>query len=415
MTPPSAGTAQPDSPHLVLHGPAIGTQDAAVEGERLATVRQLRLVDTPPEERFDKLVRVAQRLFGVSMVEVNLIEADRQFTKAAFPAENAGKNTPREHSFCARTIDADETLVVTDAASDERFNGNPLVAGDPKIRFYAGHPLTANGQRVGSLCLVDDTVREMSAEDEQMLADLAMLVERELVRDAEMVHAATVQRHLLPQEAPQVPGYDVAGSVVTALAVGGDVYDWVTSEDTLSLFTADVMGKGVGSALLAATLRAAIRATFTGHDIGEHFAKAAAVVEPDLMRVGTFVTGFAAEIDHETGRLSYVDAGHGLSLIATPQHGYRRLTSNGLPIGVLPGEEWPVHHDRLAPGETLLVLSDGVLDAFPAPEDAFMHLSMLAARTMSADALVQTVLDTATSGHYEGGDDITVLAVSRNL
>lgn len=401
---------------LALHGPAhVSAPDATIEGERLATVRQLRLVDTPAEERFDKLVRVAQRLFGVSMVEVNLIEADRQFTKAAFPAENQGKNTPREQSFCARTITYDDTLVVPDATLDDRFVDNPLVTGGPGIRFYAGHPLVANGQPVGSLCLVDDTARQLSADEQEMLADLATLVERELVRDAEMVHAATVQRHLLPQEAPQVPGYDVAGSVVTALEVGGDVYGWVTSEDTLSLFMADVMGKGVGAALIAATLRAAIRATFTGHDLGEHFARAAAVVEPDLMRVGTFVTGFAAEIDYATGQMAFVDAGHGLAVVVSPGGGYRRLASeDGLPMGVLPGSAWPVHAERLAPGETLLVLSDGVLDAFTSLDEAFAHLSTLTRPDMSAESIVNAILDAATRGQHDGGDDVTVLAIARN-
>lgn len=401
-------------PHAVLHGPASAAPSAATEGERLATVRQLRLVDTPPEERFDRLVRMAQQLFDVSMVEVNLIEAERQFTKSAYPAANAGKNTPREHSFCTRTIAGDDTLVIADTTLDERFGENPLVTGDPTIRFYAGHPLVANGQRVGSLCLVDNMAREFTPAQQTMLADLAHLVERELVRDAEMLHAATVQHHLLPEEVPLAPGYDVAGSVATALDVGGDVYGWVTSEDTLSLFTADVMGKGVGAALIAATLRAAIRATFTGHDLGEHFARAAAVVEPDLMRVGTFVTGFAAEIAYATGQVSYVDAGHGLSLIVGTDGTYRRLVSEGLPMGVLPGEVWPVHEDTLAPGETLLILSDGVLDAFASTEVAFARLAALVSPDMSAGTLVQVVLDAATRGsEYAGTDDVTVVAVSR--
>ncbi|WP_224247971.1 GAF domain-containing sensor histidine kinase [Hyalangium gracile] len=151
----------------------------ADELQRLQALYDLCLLDTPAEERFDRIVRTAARLFQVPIALVSLVDADRQWFKARHGLD--ATSTPRDVSFCAHVILQPDLQVVPDATLDARFADNPYVAGEPHIRFYAGHPLRApNGRRVGTLCLVDFQVRHFSEEDRRTLTDLAAWTETEL-------------------------------------------------------------------------------------------------------------------------------------------------------------------------------------------------------------------------------------------
>ena len=149
------------------------------EKERLETLRTLQLLDTEPEERFDRLTRLAKRMFGVPISLVTLVDGDRQWFKSRQGLE--ATETPRNISFCGHAILGDDAFVVENALKDDRFSDNPLVADDPNIRFYAGHPLSvAEGGNMGTLCLIDVEPREFSEEDRQLLKDLAVMAEREI-------------------------------------------------------------------------------------------------------------------------------------------------------------------------------------------------------------------------------------------
>jgi PAS domain S-box-containing protein len=146
----------------------------------------LCLLDTPAEERFDRIVRTAARLFRVPTVLVSLVDESRQWFKARIGLDSCA--TDRTVSFCAHAILSPNTFVVPDALEDPRFADNPLVTGAPCVRFYAGHPLRASdGSRVGTLCLIDTQVRDFSTQEREQLADLAAWVELEL-------NALTVQQ-----------------------------------------------------------------------------------------------------------------------------------------------------------------------------------------------------------------------------
>lgn len=392
--------------------PPSAEAEAEAEATRLAAVHNLRLVDTAPEERFDKVVRMAQALFDVSMVEINLIDRDRQYTKAAHPSANGGKNTPREVSFCTVTVTEDRTLVVPDATGDPRFSRNPLVTGDPHIRFYAGHPLTNHGQRVGSLCLVDDEPRTLTDTQQRLLADLASWVERELDRDAEMGYASEVHRRLLPKSIPTIDGYDIAGTCVAARDIGGDFYGWHHLDDRFHLVLVDVMGKGVGPALIAAGLRSTLRATFTGTGLAHDFNRAAAASEEDLTDVSSFATAFCAQLTPSTGDVTYLDAGHGLGLIIAADGSYRRLVSDALPLGIVVGDQWGTHDTQLNAGETLLAVSDGILDVFDTQSQAFARIAGAVADSPTARRAVDAVTDLARD-NPNAHDDLTVVALRR--
>lgn len=147
---------------------------------RLSTLRSLNLLDTPPEERFDRLTRMAKRMFGVPMVLVSLVDENRQWFKSA--QGTAITETPRDISFCGHAILCNlPVLLVPDALQDERFFDNPLVLNPPHVRFYAGWVLkAANGSKLGTLCLLDTQPRNLSPEDLQLMGDLAAIVEQEI-------------------------------------------------------------------------------------------------------------------------------------------------------------------------------------------------------------------------------------------
>lgn len=152
----------------------------ADEKERISQLKSLNILDTPPEERFDRVTRMARRLFGVPIALVSLIDENRQWFKSCFGLPV--KETDREISFCGHAILASGTMVINDALLDERFADNPLVTGEPNIRFYAGHPLrTMSGQAMGTLCIIDTEPRDFVQDDHDMLADLAGMIEREMM------------------------------------------------------------------------------------------------------------------------------------------------------------------------------------------------------------------------------------------
>ncbi|MFV1921534.1 MAG: GAF domain-containing protein [Methylotenera sp.] len=153
--------------------PSIPPDEAA----RLKTLRYLNILDTPAEERFDRLTRMAKRLFDVSFALVSLVDENRQWFKSCAGLDVS--ETPRDISFCGHTILGDDIFIIPDATKDERFADNPLVLNEPHIRFYAGCPLKfTNGNRLGTLCIIDQQPRNLTDEDLIVLKDLASMVER---------------------------------------------------------------------------------------------------------------------------------------------------------------------------------------------------------------------------------------------
>ncbi len=146
---------------------------------RLETLHALNILDTAPEERFDRLTRLARRMFHVPIALVTLVDANRQWFKSSVGL--AATETPRDVSFCAHAILEDGVMMIPNALVDPRFADNPSVTGEPHVRFYAGCPLQApNGTRLGTLCIVDNKPRILDTEDLAALRDLAAIVEDEL-------------------------------------------------------------------------------------------------------------------------------------------------------------------------------------------------------------------------------------------
>lgn len=146
---------------------------------RLQTLHALNLLDTSPDEHFDRITRLAKRIFNVPIALVSLVDTDRQWFKSKQGLDV--DETPRDISFCGHAIIEDDIFIVSDTLRDERFADNPLVTERPNIRFYAGYPLKVlNGFKLGTLCLIDQKPREFNEEDKKLLRDLAQLAEQEL-------------------------------------------------------------------------------------------------------------------------------------------------------------------------------------------------------------------------------------------
>jgi hypothetical protein len=157
------------------HGP---DPDEA-EFRRVHALYESRLLETGPEERFDRITRQARDHFGVSSASIALITEDAQVIKSVVGP--IGQDLPRAVALCAKTIEKDRTLVIPDATIAPQWRDHPLVAGGPRIRFYAGHPIsTVDGWRIGTLCLIDEQPRTFTEEDVQVLRRLAGQVQLEL-------------------------------------------------------------------------------------------------------------------------------------------------------------------------------------------------------------------------------------------
>lgn len=142
------------------------------EAKRIARLRSLQILDTPAEERFDRITRTAMAIFKVPIALLSLIDSDRQWFKSCHGLPV--RETSREVSFCGHTILRNDPLIVEDATQDERFATNPLVRSDPSIRFYAGWPIRLDeGSALGTLCVIDRKPRVLSLEEIAILEDLA--------------------------------------------------------------------------------------------------------------------------------------------------------------------------------------------------------------------------------------------------
>ena len=155
------------------------------EAQRLAALWQLGVLDTPPEPAYDDLGELARNIAGTPIGLISLVDAERQWFKCAVGLDPGVRETPRDVSFCGHAILQRQPLVVNDALSDPRFQDNPLVQGEPHIRFYAGLPLVGrSGDALGTLCVIDREPRQLSDTQLDALERLARVVVRQLERHA---------------------------------------------------------------------------------------------------------------------------------------------------------------------------------------------------------------------------------------
>ena len=359
----------------------------ADEVARLAAVRRYDILDTPPDGAFDRITRLAARLFDVPIALVTVVDSDRIWFKSTHGLSEPGQ-IDRDPGLCASAICQDGAWVVSNAALDPRTLANPLVAGSVGLRFYAGVPLrTAEGHNLGTLCVIDRRPREATAEEVANLTTLAEIVmdelelrlasRRTLRREADMRRRAedlaeALQSSLLPPRPPVVPGMELATVYQPAepgLQVGGDFYDvFRLGLNDWGFVVGDVCGKGARAASLAALARWTVRAAAV-----HHFHPA--LVLGDLNTV-MFAEGGPERDDHFCsavfGRVELDTCGAWVTLasaghprpIVVRRAGWIDVRGHvGVPAGMF--EHASVIDDRvgLGPGDALVICTDGITEA----------------------------------------------------
>jgi len=228
----------------------------------------------------------------------------------------------------------------------------------------------------------------------------------------ELSRAAEMQADLLPADPPELAGWEVCARCVPARQVGGDFYDWhQPAPGLLSVTVGDVMGKGLSAALLMASVRAVLRAVGPYGAPASAVQTAAASLQSDLTRSGSFVTVFHGQLDLVTGRLRYVDAGHGYAVVCRANGTMEQLPAEGLPIGVLDEEVYSEGEVTIGPGDVVIIYSDGLTQALPealtSPERA-----AFVARQGSAAAIAEDLITRATAAGPLA-DDLTISVLRR--
>jgi len=190
------------------------------EAERLDALYALNLLDTAPEERFDRITRTAAQLFDVPIVVVSLIDSKRQWFKSRHGL--AILETPRSMAFCAYALLQDDALIIENAWLDERFKNNALVTGEPFIQFYAGHPIrSAEGFIVGTLCLLGQKPRSLSAAQIVALQDFASMVDDQLSKETLASHAVSRTKQLRDSEARFSATFEQAAVGIAHIGIDG--------------------------------------------------------------------------------------------------------------------------------------------------------------------------------------------------
>ena len=362
----------------------------ADEAERLADLRALHILDTPPEERFDRIVNLAAQVFDVPIAYIAMIDADRQWFKAKCGL--ATDETGRDVSFCAHAILHDEPLIVPDATADERFRDNPLVVGEPYVRFYAGHPLTGpQGHNVGTFCIADRISRTLDEAQLQTFRQFAALAEHELnMMDLihtqhelletksrlvetqqrladELTDAAAYVRTLLPARLDGDIRTD--WQFVSSSQLGGDLfgYHWL-DEQRLAIYLLDACGHGVSASLLSISMFNDLRHQTlpeTRFDDPPRVLRALNRAFPMDEHGQKFSTIWYGVYETTTRTIRYATAGHPPALLFGPHaDAPLQLGRPNLPIGVVRDTEFDGGTQTVTPASRLYLFSDGVYEVY---------------------------------------------------
>ncbi|MEU1073573.1 MULTISPECIES: GAF domain-containing SpoIIE family protein phosphatase [unclassified Streptomyces] len=424
------------------------------EADRIEAVRRYDILDTPPDGAFDRVAAMAARLFKVPVASVTIVDEDRIWFKAAHGLEGVSE-IGREPGLCGSAILSDETLVIPDTLTDPVACDNGLVTGPMAVRFYAAAPIiTHDGHRLGTVNILDTQPRLITQDDTTTLADLAAIVLDELEmrlaalkalrteqerrveqeeareraeRDKAAIHgfASTLQRTLLPPALPVVAGLELACHYATASPqeVGGDFYDVFPLDDKRwAFFLGDVCGKGPEAAVVTSLTRYTLRAAAQINPDPERVLTAlnkALLLDPAVgTRFCTAIFGLLEPHEKQGFTVTVATGGHppayhlrGPGAVEVVQaHG-------GMLIGAIAEARFASRSIHLAPGEGLLLYTDGLTEARTLGGGMLGEeglAAFLTARTapVSAAAVVEDAVALLDATPHGAGDDVALLALS---
>ncbi|MET7686162.1 GAF domain-containing SpoIIE family protein phosphatase [Streptomyces sp. NPDC005423] len=434
--------------------PGRQTLSAVEETARMDAVRRYDILDTPPDGAFDRVAAMAARLFKVPVASVTIVDEDRIWFKAAHGLDGVSEIS-REPGLCGSAILADETLVIPDTLTDPVAVNNGLVTGPMAVRFYAAAPIiTGDGHRLGTVNILDTKPRLITEDDTTTLADLASIVldelemrlaalnalraeqerriEQEEAREraerdmvAIQAFASTLQRTLLPPALPVIPGLELACHYATASPqdVGGDFYDvFPLDGKRWAFFLGDVCGKGPEAAAVTSLTRYTLRAAALidpDPDVVLTSLNTALLLDP---AVGTrFCTAVFGTLEpHEKGgfTLTVATGGHPPAYHLRGQGAVETVRpQGGMLIGAFAEARFASHTFHLAPGEGLLLYTDGLTEARTLGgemigEDGLTRFFSARTGPVTAAAVIGDTVDLIDTTPHGAGDDVALLAMS---
>jgi sigma-B regulation protein RsbU (phosphoserine phosphatase) len=343
-------------------------------GSTVGRIRRTLELDHAGVPALDRLARIASRLLDVPVALVSLVDVDEQVLLGQTGLAPEIRSTPLSHSFC-KTVVAERSVVTTpDARRDPRFATN-LAIRDLGVIAYAGWPLTtSSGEALGAMCAIDTQPREWSPEDVQTLQELAdaavaalegraarIVAEQALARERHT--ATTLQQALLPDALPTVPGVRIAARYSPAEnLIGGDWYDvFRLPGDRVGIAIGDVVGHGIDAAAIAVRLRntlrgAALEDPHPGRVVGSL---------NDLVHTAPAAEWSSAAygvLDTRARTWTWARAGHPAMLVRAATTAYEAGPEGILLAGEPVGTEYATTTHTLAPGTTLVLYTDGLVE-----------------------------------------------------
>ena len=323
-----------------------------------------------------------------------------------------------------------EALILSDARTDPRY-----VSARPETNSEMVVPILGEKSVIGVLNLEADPADFFTVSDLRVARAFAnqasiSIVRARLHRESkererlqhELVLARSIQRKFLPDRAPDVPGYELDGRNRPSSEVSGDAYDFIKlAPGQIGVSIADVAGKGVSAALILATLRASLRTEAAGRYSMEEILERVNRLIWESVDPGQFVTAVYGVLDQENAVFSYVNAGHERPILRRRDGGVERLTAGGLLLGFDPEAGFELGRVTLAPGDLLLLFTDGATEAGPPGGEPFGEERLIAYLDTHATLPVGELLD-GLIGEVEAylsgepvGDDVTLVALRRSL
>jgi phosphoserine phosphatase RsbU/P len=325
-----------------------------------------------------------------------------------------------------------KSVLTSDAQHDPRFaSGTVVLQG---VRSVLAVPLGVS-EKVFGIIYADSPIAEGRFTEDHLkvlttLASVAAirventrLIEARLERERferELALASEIQQRFQPTAPPIVPGYELQGISFPCYEIGGDYYDFIERDDgRLVIALGDVSGKGTAAALLMSSLHAAIHAQSASHDSLVATISAVNRYLADNIPANRFVTLFYAELDPESGALSFLNAGHNPPLIVHSAGTVEQLASGGLPLGIKPNAEYREGRTQLQPGDVLVIYSDGVTEAVSPTGEEFgpTRLYEVVSRNIEASAAgIRDRIESSLTKFAQGtsaADDITLVIVKR--
>jgi sigma-B regulation protein RsbU (phosphoserine phosphatase) len=405
-------------------------------------------MSTVPQERllllFDLIARINSKM-DLNMLLTSIMEAAKTMMDAeasslflldpatdeleiSIPTGEAsgrisGFRIPRTQGIAGWVATNGKPLLVADVSQDPRFGGDVPGSGFITRDLLCVPMLNADGKLIGVLQAINHIGGAPFPESEiplfQRLADQAAIsLERERLfheyvekqkMEEQLNLARDIQRHLWPRFLPDLPGYAIVGQSLPALEVGGDYYDFIPLEEgRMALVIGDVSGKGVGAALIMATLRATLRTQFVQHQDVDRAVQVVNKAVTNDTRPTEFVTMFLGVLDPHTHQFTYVNAGHNPPYLVDADGTVTELKAGGPVIGIMHPMYFESRTITIKPGSLLMLFTDGVTEAESSDGTMFeeAHLvDFLKAR--HSDSIDRVQAGTPQS------DDITVLFLKR--